>query len=121
MVNTIDCLFGVHIIYFIITQYTEPFVLKLSLCLKKHLNASTPPEHPPVRGNFVVVGSHIQRIILATEEIPRASQVVRRSRLIVILKLIARIDFLQLCDYFPVPAPIDYSHAELGLICPKKI
>ena len=45
-------------------------------CLKKHMNASRPSEHPPVGGKMskrllilaVVDDSHIQRIILATDE-----------------------------------------------------
>ena len=40
-------------------------------CLKKNLNAPRPSEHPPVRGK----NSHIQRIVLATEETTVTQQV----------------------------------------------
>ena len=63
--------------------------------LKMNLNASRPSEHPPVRGEIVktfrdhrlqrqfffvafVVGPHIQRIVLATEEITVTQQVSHR-------------------------------------------
>ena len=106
---------------YFITQYTELLCTKIATLFKENLNASRPSENPPVRGNFVVVivDSHIQCIILATEENPGASQLCH-SRLIVILELIARIDLLQRDDCFPVPAPIDYWHAELEL-CLEKI
>ena len=56
-------------------------------CLKKNLNAPRPSEHPPVWGEkcqnvtgvvVVVVDSHIQRIVLATEETTVTQQVSHR-------------------------------------------
>ena len=43
----------------------EKVCMCVCVCLKKNQNAPRPSEHPPV---VVVVGSHIQRIVLATED-----------------------------------------------------
>ena len=63
-------------------------------CLKKNLNASRPSEHPPARGknvktfgwdhglqiqNLFAVDSHIQRIVLATEETTVTQQVIHKT------------------------------------------